>query len=381
MKYTNLEKIKEWRRYLHAHPELSLKEFETTRYIRMELTKMGLEYECPMETATIVKLKGKSDKYIILRADIDALPIKEMNDVEYLSKNTNIMHACGHDAHTAMLLGAVSELSNLSISNELNINVLVIFQPAEESFGGANLLIQNYNFKNYDIVAAYALHVNPDYNEGTIISKVGPIMASCNEFKVEIKGKSAHVGIREEGINAMNAVVQVYSQFQAIPTFDLDSKHINIVHTGVMKAGEVMNSVPENAFLEGTIRTYDKNDFQIIKNRMENICKGLQISTNCEINLTIRQGYPAVINSEVLIEKSISAAKKAKAEYVFREDPYLLGEDFSFFSKLAPLSYSFIGIRNEKFGYTSGLHTSTLNLREEALIYGIDYFVEIVKSY
>lgn len=381
MKYTNLEQLKAWRRHLHAHPELSLKEFETTKYIRNEITKLGLNYESPMETATIVKISGNGDKYIILRADIDALPITEKNDVDFCSNNAGIMHACGHDAHTTMLLGAVKELNELSKSGDLNINVMAIFQPAEESFGGANLLIDAYDFSKYDIKAAFALHINPDYEEGNIVSRVGHIMASCNEFVIDIKGKSAHVGIREEGINAMNAAVQVFNGVQSIPVLDLDSKHTNIVHMGVMNVGEVMNSVPENAHIEGTIRTYDSSDFQIIKERMEKICKGVSLTTDCEVNLLIREGYPAVSNDKNLIEKSIEAVNKAKANHILRNDPYLLGEDFSFFSKIAPLNYSFIGIRNENLGYTSGLHTPTLQLREEALIFGVDYLVEVAKGY
>lgn len=381
MKYTTLEQIKNWRRYLHEHPELSLKEYETTKFIRNEIKKMGLSYESPMETATVVKIKGNSDKYIILRADIDALPIKETNNIDFCSKNDGIMHACGHDAHATMLMGAINEISNLAKTNQLNINILAVFQPSEESFGGANLLIENYDFQSLNIIGAYALHINPDYDEGTIISKIGPIMASCNEFAIEIKGKSAHVGIRESGINAMNAAIQVYNQIQTIPTYDLDSKHTNIIHTGVMKIGEVMNSVPENAFMEGTIRTYDKDDFKIIEKRINEICAGISISTKCSVNPIIRTGYPAVINSEKLFDRTVSAAKLTSAIHINRKEPYLLGEDFSFFAKIAPINYSFIGIRNEKLGYTSGLHTSTLQLREEALIFGIDYFVEIVKSY
>lgn len=381
MKFTKLEQIKNWRRFLHENPELSLKEYKTTEFIRNELDKMGLEYEAPMDTATVVKLYGKGEKYIVLRADIDALPIKEMNDIEFRSKNDGVMHACGHDAHATMLLGAINELSEISKSKDLDINILAIFQPSEESFGGANLLIENYNFDKYEIIGSFALHINPDYEEGTIISRIGPIMASCNEFAVNIKGKSAHVGKREEGINALNAAIQIYSQVQAIPTYDLDSKHTNIIHTGIVRAGEVMNSVPENAFLEGTIRTYDKDDFAIIKKRIVEICQGVSLSTKCEVVPEIRAGYPAVINSEILYDKSVNAAKKAKANHITRKDPYLLGEDFSFFGKIAPINYSFIGVRNNELGYTSGLHTPTLQLREEALIFGIDYFVEIAKSF
>lgn len=381
MNITKLDDLKIWRQYLHKNPELSQKEFKTASFIRSQLDIMGVEYETPLPTASIVHIKGNSNRYIILRADIDALPICEKNEIEYASQNKGIMHACGHDAHVAMLLGAVKELKYLSDLNKLNINILAVFQQSEESFGGADKLIKAFNFENFDIDSAYALHVNPDFEEGNIISRVGPIMASCQEFAIEIKGKSAHVGIREAGINAMNAAVSLYSQVQAIPTYNLDCKHTNIIHIGYMKVGEVMNSVPENGYLEGTIRTYDINDKDIIMKRITDICRGVEISTSCKLKAIFRDGYPALINSEELIDRVKHCAENTSAIFSLKKDPYLLGEDFSFFSKICPINYSFIGIRNEKLGYTSGLHTSNLMMREEALTYGVDYFVEIVKSF
>ncbi len=381
MNITKLEDLRNWRQYLHKNPELSQKEYKTASFIREQLDSMEVEYETPLPTATIAHIRGNSNKYIILRADIDALPICEKNEIEYASQNKGVMHACGHDAHITILLGAVKELKYLSDSNELNINILAVFQQSEESFGGADKLIKTFNFERFDIDSAYALHVNPDFEEGNIVSRIGPIMASCQEFAVEIKGKSAHVGIRENGINAMNAAVSLYNQVQAIPTYNLDCKHTNIVHIGYMKVGEVMNSVPENGHLEGTIRTYDMIDKNIIVKRIIDICKGVEIATSCRLNLILKDGYPALINSEELIERVKSSAEKTSAEFSLKKDPYLLGEDFSFFSEVCPINYSFVGIRNENLGYTSGLHTPNLMMREEALIYGVDYFVEIAKSF
>ena len=381
MNTVTLENLKNWRHYLHSHPELSQKEFKTAEFIRSVLDELNVEYETPLPTATIAHIPGNGDRYIILRADIDALPINETNNISYASENEGVMHACGHDAHAAMLLGAVKELKHLSDAKKLNINVLAVFQPSEESFGGANILINNYDFGKYNIDSAYALHVSPDFEEGNIVSRSGPIMASCNEFAVEIKGKSAHVGIRETGINAMNAAVSAYTQIQAVPTYNLDCKHTNIIHIGYMKVGEVMNSVPENGYLEGTIRTYDMDDKEIIRQRISDICKGIEISTGCKVDFTLRDGYPAVINSENLMDRVESAAEKTSAHFSLKKDPYLLGEDFSFFSRVCPVNYSFIGIRNSELGFTSGLHTSCLMMRDEALVHGVDFFVEIAKSF
>ena len=381
MKYTTIEDIKRWRRHIHQNPELSQKENQTAEYIREELKKMGLDYTTPLPTATIVEFNSNSKETILLRADIDALPITEANDVDYKSNNCGIMHACGHDAHTAMLLGACKEINEIHKKGNLNINVLCVFQPAEESFGGADQLIQKYDFSKHNIISSFAVHVNPDFNEGEIVSRIGAIMASCNEFGITVKGKSAHVGIRENGINAMNAVNVMYNQIQQIPTFDLDSKHTNIIHIGLVRVGEVLNSVPENGFMEGTIRTYNMDDLQIIKNRMKEIVKGAEVSTKCKIDLDLRDGYPAVLNDEELLSIVESAATKSGAKFIMKKDPYLLGEDFSFFKDVSKINYSFVGIRNEELGYTSGLHTPTLMMREEALIYGVDYFVNLVLEY
>ncbi len=381
MNITTLNDLKYWRQYLHKNPELSQKEFKTAAFIRSELDKLGIEYEKPLPTATIAHIKGNSNKYIILRADIDALPICEENKIDYASQNKGLMHACGHDAHVSMLLGAVKELKFLSKSNKLKVNILAVFQQAEEAFGGADELIKTYDFKKFDIDSAYALHVNPDFEEATIVSKSGALMASCKEFFIKIKGKSAHVGIRENGINALNATVNLYRQIVDIPIYNLDSKHTNIVHIGYMKAGEVVNSVPEKGYIEGTIRSYNSNDLDTILEKISAICQGVEKSTSCQIDLSFGTSYPALINSADLIERIQLATENTSASFSLKKDPYLLSEDFSFFSNICPINHSFIGIRNEELGYISGLHTPTLMMREEALTYGVDYFVEIAKSF
>lgn len=206
-------------------------------------------------------------------------------------------------------------------------------------------------------------------------------MASCNEFTIDVKGRTAHVGLRENGLNALNACVNIYQQIEAIPVYDLDCKHTNIIHVGKMSVGEVMNAVPENGHMEGTIRTYDGDDLKIIKNRMKEICSGLEIASRCKVDLNFKEGYPALLNDACLLDLVERAAQNTGASFEFKEEPYLLGEDFSFFSELGPVNYSFVGIRNEDLGYTTGLHTPTLQMREEALVYGVDFLVEVVRAY
>ncbi len=383
MEATTIDDLRRWRRYLHANPELSLKEYNTAKYIRDELDKMGLKYETAMDTATIVCIKANnnSDESILLRADIDALPITELNEIDYKSQNEGVMHACGHDAHITMLLGAVKEILDLKNKGMLSVNVVAVFQPSEEAFGGAEILINSYDFKKFNIKASFALHVNPDYEEGRIVSRYGAIMARCNEFTVKVTGKSAHVGMRQDGINAMNTCVQIYRQFEMIPIYSLDSQHTNIIHIGKMNSGEVVNAVPQNGLIQGEIRTYNEDDFVLIKNRMKEICDGVAASSRSKVELVFSPSCPAVINDDTLMDLVEKSAVNSGAIYELKEEPYLLGEDFSYFSDLSPINYSFVGIRNKKLGYTSGLHTPTIQMREEALVSGVNFFVEIVKTY
>ncbi|WAW14704.1 M20 metallopeptidase family protein [Peptostreptococcus equinus] len=380
MNITTLDDIKRWRHHIHSRPELSMQEFETAKYIRTELEKMDIKYMTPMQTATIVYLEGKSDKTIMLRADIDALPIMEENNIEYKSLNPGVMHACGHDAHATMLLGATKELNELYKSGELANNVLIVFQPSEEANSGAYHLIKNFDFRSYNITAAFALHVNPDYEEGTIISRSGAIMASCNEYHIDFHGKSAHVGLREKGINALHAAVMVYQELSTIPTYYLDSKHTNIIHVGKMDVGEVMNAVPSFGHIQGTIRTYDIKDRELIKKRIKEICDGIEKSTKCRIEPRFNPAHPPVMNVQKLIPYAEKATMSVGAKFILKEYPYLLGEDFSFYSDIAPINFSFIGIRNEELKYTSGLHTPTIMMRDEVLPYGVDYFVNIANA-
>ncbi len=208
--------------------------------------------------------------------------------------------------------------------------------------------------------------------------EVCDVIRAITDAKIPV---CAHIGLTPQAVNALNACVNIYQQIEAITVYDLDCKHTNIIHVGKMSVGEVMNAVPENGHMEGTIRTYDSGDFDIIKKRMEEICSGLGIASGCRVDLNFKEGYPALLNDACLLDLVEEAALKTGASFEFKKEPYLLGEDFSFFSELGPVNYSFVGIRNEDLGYTTGLHTPTLQMREEALVYGVDFLVELVKAY
>lgn len=385
MKVVTLEQLTEWRRYLHKNPELSLVEYNTKKYIKSILEENDITYEEVLETGLIVNFKCKnSDRdttTILFRADIDALPIKEENNISFISINDGVMHACGHDGHTAMLLGALLETKHKYDNNEMSINTMFVFQPAEETIGGANLMIDAYNFVNHNIIASYALHLNPDYRENTIISKEGDIMASATEFRIYVKGEASHVGLKNQGVDALNVATMFYQELLKLNTLNLNARDTNIIHVGKMFGGDALNIVAKEAYLEGTIRTYKTENYNNISTKILELAKGLEIMTSANINVEFSEGYDAVTNDNELYEVIKSVTEKQNIEYVELPEAYLYGEDFSAFSRVSPINYSFLGIRNEDKGYTSGLHTPTFNFDENILETGVNYYIGILDYY
>jgi len=368
------------RRWLHQHPELSLQEFETTAFIKKELEKMGVEYDTPLETGVVAYIKGSGDKSIAFRSDIDALPIHEENEVEYRSQVDHVMHACGHDGHTTMLLTFVKRVKELSEKSPLKSTVYFIFQPAEETYGGANLLLNKYKF---DITPSFVfgLHMMPDEKEGIIVSKAGPITASATEYRFFIKGLSAHVANKEQGYSAGEALLTILNQLSQLQHYHLAGLHQNIVHIGSFKSGEAINTVPSNAYLEGTIRTYSQDDLDIVKKQMTRIKEASELLTNCSIELVFAEGYPSTINDPVAYELMKKASMETSLTWVDKDEPYLFGEDFSFYQQIAPTSFAFLGCRNEEKGYITGLHTSTLNFDERVLAKGVELYETILTQF
>ena len=383
MKVITEENLTSWRRHLHQNPELSLEEHKTKEFIASILKEYGIEYQETLETGLVVIFKASVDTKdtILFRADIDALPISEENDVDFKSKNDGVMHACGHDGHTTMLLGSVIEAADYYKNNTTKVNSIFVFQPAEETFGGGNLLINDFDFSPYNILASYALHMNPDYPEGHIVSKPKEIMASANEYRIYIKGRAAHVGLKNTGIDALNVATMFFQEMLKLNALHTKARNTNIIHIGKMYGGDAMNVVAENAYLEGTIRTYSMEDLETIKAAIENTRVGLEHLTGASIRVDFAEGYPAVINDKAPYQVIRGVIEKENIDYIELEEAYLYGEDFSFFSRLSPINYSFLGLRNEEKNYVSGLHTPTFNFDEKILKVGVQYYLGVLKYY
>ena len=377
-----LEFVTTHRRHLHQHPELSLHEFETTKYITAFLDDIGVSYERPLETGAIAYLEGNSDHTIAFRADIDALPIFEENDIDYRSQVDNVMHACGHDGHTTALMLFVKRCKDQANKVLLPHNVVFNFQPAEETGGGANRLIKAGAFNNYPIEAIFGVHVNPFAEEGQIVIRDNEITASATEYRFYLQGLSSHVADKEQGHSCGEALQHVLAQVGMIQQFHLNGLKRNIVHMGHFEAGEAINTVPSHGYLEGTIRTYDANDLNSVKTQMQKIAKSVSLLFNVDCQVKFEEGYPATMNSPQLRNTVEQAIVNAGLEVVEKPLPFLFGEDFSFYGQqLAPAYFAFVGTRNEAKNYITGLHTSHLNFDERVLIYVADYYENLLKQY
>lgn len=376
------ETLTEHRRNLHQIPELSFNEHKTTAYIRNTLDTLSIPYFTPMDTATVVFFEGTSNakETIGFRADIDALPIQEETDVPYKSTHDGAMHACGHDGHTAMLLTLAQWCREKQDEGKLLENILLIFQPSEESNAGADALIKAFPFEDYQVEEIYGLHLGPDIPEHTLATRAGFLMASATEYRIQVKGLSAHVAQKEKGQSALGAVTHIATQLGQVQHYFLNGLHQNILHIGKLHAGEAINTVATEGYLKGTIRTYVPDDLKHIQEKMQTIVSNTDALHDTETSLTFAKGYPAVYNDEELMETVESSAEKAGLTLDQLDVPYLFGEDFSFYSSIAKTNFAFLGVRNEEKGHIHGLHTALFNFDEKILLNGVKYYQAIAHT-
>ena len=365
--------IVELRRHLHSNPELSFKEFETAKFIAQYLKKIGLNpVEGIANTGLSVLIEGKNPtkKIIALRADIDALPITEANEVPYKSKNEGVMHACGHDVHTSSLLGTANILNQLK--DQFEGTVKLIFQPAEEKApGGASLMIKEGVLKNPKPENILGQHVAPLIPVGKIGFREGLYMASADEIYITVKGKGGHAAMPQGNIDPVLiashiivALQQVVSRY-ATPTIP------TVVSFGKVIAEGATNIIPNEVKIEGTFRTLNEEWRSEAKIKMKKLAEGLAESMGGSCDFQILDGYPFLYNNEELTRRN----KNFAIDYVGKEnvldlDIWMAAEDFAFYSQEIDACFYRLGVRNEEKGITSNVHTPTFNVDEEALEIG-----------
>lgn len=364
------EKLIQIRRELHAHPEQSLREFKTSRMISKRLKELKIDVKTFENTTGVVGiLRGKrgNGKTILLRADIDCLKIQEENDIEYKSQVDGLMHACGHDAHTAWLLGAAEILSELR--NEFSGNIKFLFQPGEEGYGGADIMIHHGILLDPKVDAIIGAHVWPTIDSGKIGVKYGPMMAASDTFKLTIHGRGGHGGQPNKCIDPIAAACEIYIGFQTIISRKLDPTEPAVITVGKFNAGSAHNIIPEDVYMEGTIRTLTYETRCKIPEMMDLVVKGITEANDATYELNILPFHAPVINdAEVTstIEETIKDIF-GKTSIVKVHNPTMIGEDFSSYQEKVPGSFIWIGINNPEKGTNKPLHSPDFNLDEEVI--------------
>lgn len=357
------------RRHIHANPELSFQEYQTSAFVASKLDELGIPYSKMADTGIVALIEGKkpSEKVIALRADMDALPILEANEVPYKSRNEGVMHACGHDVHTSSLLGTASILSQLK--DEFAGTVKLIFQPAEELLpGGASVMIREGVLENPKPEAVIGQHVMPLIDAGKVGFRSGKYMASTDEIYVTVRGKGGHAAQPHQNIDPVLITSHIIIALQQIVSRMTDPKLPCVLSFGKVVANGATNVIPNEVHLEGTFRTFDEAWRAEAHQKMKKMAEGIAESMGGTCDFKVMNGYPFLVNEEQLTEQVRGFAEdylgKEKVEDL---DLWMAAEDFAYYSQVTDACFYRLGTRNEARGITSSVHTPTFDIDESAL--------------
>lgn len=375
--------VVEFRRDFHAHPELSNREERTARVVAERLRELGLEVQTGVAKHGVVALLrgARPGRCAALRADMDALPVAEATGLPFASKNAGVMHACGHDAHTAVLLGAAEVLA--SMKDELRGTVKFIFQPAEEGApsgeeGGALLMVEEGVLENPKVDAIFALHVFPTLESGKIGYTFGGTMASVDRFKVTMHGKQTHAAYPWEGVDPVVASAHAITALQTIASRTVDTREPVVVSVCVVEGGQRWNIIPESISFQGTVRAHSRDVRAQARRDFERILSGVASAHGTEYELEYEDLAPVTYNDPDLGRRMLPVLERvAGPGGVVEAKPTMGGEDFAFYAERVPGFYIRLGVRNEDAGAVSALHTPTFQLDEAALPLGVRALVEM----
>ncbi len=373
-------KLQNYRRTIHKNPELSFREFETSKFIQAKLDELGISYEILAETG-IVAMIGKGDKCVALRADIDALPVVEETGYDFASSNNGIMHACGHDMHTTMLLGAAEILN--SHEGELHGCVKLIFQPGEEKLpGGASVMIKEGVLKNPKPLAIFGQHVFPEAETGTISIGPGFIMASADEIYWTLKGKGSHAAQPQIGNDPILAAAHLIQYYQSIMVKRRDPLMPGVLSVTSVNGGSATNIFPDEVEMRGTMRSFDQAWREMMHNLIHNQSSALCSLYDVFCELIIVKGYPPLFNHPETVTFTINTAKSIFGEdYTFDFIPKMWAEDFSYYSQEIPATFWFLGVKPEGMTEMYPLHNSKFAPDESAMIKGTAQLAAIAIDY
>ncbi|WP_201593728.1 M20 aminoacylase family protein [Psychrobacter sp. Pi2-51] len=375
---TLLGEVKQWRQQIHSQPELGFKEFKTSSFIVDKLQSFGMEVHQGLGgTGVVGVLKNGSGPTIGIRADIDALPIKEQNDIDYKSTHENCMHACGHDGHTSVLLGTAKHLSQ---HKDFNGTIYFIFQPAEEVLGGAKAMIDDGLFDKFPMDAVYGLHNWPGLPVGEIAVNDGPMMASFDTFEITLTGKGTHAAMPHLGADPIAAGAALITNIQSIVSRRISPLKSGVISVTQMNSGDTTNVIPDYAILKGTVRSFDMDVRQSMQDMLTEMVAVLPplYGVTGEMDYHIR--YPVTTNdSQAYLDIKEAATDALGADNVNTDvEPSMASEDFSFMSQVVKGAYFWLGVDGNS--PSKPLHNAAYDFNDDAIETGIKVWVSLVES-
>ncbi len=355
------------RRALHRIPELDADLPETFRYLEKALSGLNCHVFTPGNKGLCALFDFGCEDAIAFRADADALPIQERTRADYASRHPGAMHACGHDGHMAILLELARRLSE---KKTLPHNILLVFQPAEETTGGAKDLCETGVFEKYHVRAIFGLHLWPGLEKGVVYSRKGELMARSCEVNIDIFGKSTHIAKANEGVDALAAAVELYRRAAAMEEA-LPANVFRLLKFGKLQSGTARNAVSAHTHMEGSLRAFQDEVFEGLQGNLNRICRKVEAAFGCTVNLSMNSGYPAVMNPPVLHDQ-------VRACLPFRElaEPAMTAEDFSWYQRFLPGMFFFLGL-----GDTPALHADTFDFDDSILLKGASFFEKLAERF
>jgi amidohydrolase len=365
----------EWRRYLHQHPEISYHEFETTKWLVQRLSEMGYEVHRPIETGCVAVVKGREpdSRVLALRADIDALAMEEEGEAksEFFSRHPGAAHCCGHDGHTANMLGAAKIL--MELKEDIKGTIVLIFQPGEEKLpGGGRLLSESGFLQNMGVQAIYGLHSSPLYAPGEIAVIKGRMMARPDEFEIQLIGQGGHAAVPQSAVDPIVMASQFISSLQTIRSRNTNPLEPVVVTVGKINGGSAHNVIPEKVSMLGTIRTFSRDTSHFINRRIQEIAAGVAHAAGGSYEYKYTEGYPAVINSgwatDVIVD--VAGGLHGAQAVKWMPEPVMGGEDFAFYLEHFPGAFYLLGTGSEAADSQYSWHHPRYNIDEAAFRYG-----------
>ena len=364
-----------WRRELHSHPEIGFEEVWTSDFIVARLAEFGIKVDRGMaKTGVVGTLRNGDGPAIALRADMDALPLDEANDFAHRSQNPGRMHACGHDGHSTMLLGAARYLAE---TKRFKGTVHFVFQPAEESFAGGRKMVEDGLFKKFPVKGVYGMHNWPGLPFGQFGVISGPIMASADQFEITVKGQGVHAAMPHRGVDCVVVASQIVMALQTIASRTVDPIDSAVVSVGRFAAGDTFNILPDAAHLSGTVRTFSNAVRDAVEDTFRRIVDGVCAAHGTSAEIDYQRDYPPTVNHAAETEIAAAAAAGVAGEANVRRDirPAMVSEDFSFMMEAVPGCYVWVGAGEQ----CAALHNPAFDFNDELLPVGASYWATLVE--